>query len=272
MQEGNALRSAGDTYENYWLIDNSAQTNPHFLQSSYYAYDETIKGNVFEATGPGGDGDAILVSESKYPVVVTITNNIVLANGAGDTSGNPFSALGNGNVSIIFDHNTFFTGGQSAALGETYAGHKNMVRSFRSNIAWDNKPRGHMLADVGENDAVVDLVSGSAISNNAIFNVLSGSNGFGLNNLEFSNFPAQPSIDTDPQFVDITRNISSWAISQGYEASVRGALQVLQQGIHDGSNTMTVKSLIEYIRAGFRPQSSVLLGAGHDGKTIGAVE
>jgi len=271
MQDGNALRSAGDVYDSYWLIDNSAQTNPHFLQSSYYSYSEIISGNIFEATGPGGDGDAIIISESKEPVIVTIRNNIVLPNGSGETSGTPFSALGNENVTIIFDHNTFFAGSQSAALGETYAGRRGMVASFRSNIAWDSVSRGYLLADVGGNDTVVDLVSGAAVSNNAIFNILPGSNGFGLNHLEFSTIPTQPSVDLDPQFVDSTRNVVFWAASEGNSASIRGALDLLQQGIGEGADTKSVKSLVTFVRDGFRPQNSLLLGAGHDGKTIGAV-
>ena len=273
MQEGKALRSAGDIYDSYWLIDNAAETNPHFIQSSYYSFDEIFSGNIFEATGPGADGDAILIGESQKPVTITIEKNIVLPNGSNNTSGTPFSAQGNSNTAIYFDHNTFIAGIQSAAVGETYQGYAGMLKSFRSNIAWDSQVRGYLLADSGSNDAVIDLVPESALSNNAIFNILPGSNGFGLNNLEFSSNIQQLPFQIEPQFVDATRDISSWALSVGAtDGSVKAALLALQEGVHEGSSVKSVASLVDFVKKGFRPQNSALINAGHDGKTVGAVE
>jgi len=274
LQEGKALRSAGDVYDSYWLINNPAETNPHFIQTSYYSFDETIAGNIFEAIGPGGEGDGILIGEPKAKTLVVVRDNIVLPNGGKDTSGTLLSGLGNKFVTLVIEHNTYFTGAQGVVIGETYPGRPGMISSFRSNLAWDIRARGHLLIDIGRNDAVKDLVASSAISNNAAFRVKDGSNKFGYHQLEFSGaFAPEGEVRGDPSFVDNRRSIRSWARSRGERESVAGAIQLLREGVERGldGGGVTPSVLISWVRAGFEPKNAAFLRAGHDGVTIGAV-
>lgn len=272
LQKGKALRSAGDVFDSYWLIDNPKETNPHFIQTSYYSFDETISGNIFEATGPGGDGDSILIGEPKSKCTIVVRDNIVLPNGANDTSGTLLSSLGNKNVTLIVEHNTYFAGGQGVVVGETYPGHPGMIASFRSNLAWDVRARGYVLIDIGKNNVVKDLVAASNVSHNAAFNIKNGSNGFGFQQLEFSEpfFPVGE-LRSDPLFFDSRRSFRSWAATvDGGAGSVAGGLRVLRENIERGGN-VTPSVLMAWVKAGFVPTNPLFIGAGHDGATIGAV-
>jgi hypothetical protein len=274
LQDGKALRSAGDVYDSYWLIDNPAETNPHFIQTSYYSFDETISGNVFEATGPGGDGDSILIGEPKSKCQVVIRENIVLPNGDDNTSGTLLSSLGNKKVTLVVEHNTYFTGGQGVVVGETYSGHPGMIASFRSNLAWDTRERGYVLIDIGKNNIVRDYVAARNVSHNGAFNVKDGSNGFGFHQLEFSEpFAPIGMVRGDPLFVESSRSIRSWAGSVGENRSVSEALLVLRKNLEQGAEGgIKPSALIAWVKAGFMPQNSAFIGAGHDGATIGAVD
>jgi hypothetical protein len=274
VQKGKALRSAGDVSDSYWLIDNPKETNPHFVQTSYYPFDETISGNIFEATGPGGDGDSILIGEPKSKCTVVVRDNIVLPNGANDTSGTLLSSLGNKNITLVVEHNTYFAGSQGVVVGETYPGHPGMITSFRSNLAWDVRARGYVLIDIGKNDMVKDFVAASNVSHNAAFNIKDGSNGFGFHQLEFSEpFAPIGELRGDPLFLDSRRSLRSWGASvEGGEESVTGALRVLQENIErGGEGGVTPSALVAWVRAGFVPQNPLFVRAGHDGATIGAV-
>src|SRR5262249_50598520 len=109
-------RLVGNSSNNYWLFDNPSQVNPHFVQVASFANGTTIDGDIFEFNGADGNGDCILLGVPDRPTPVVIKNSLVLPNAAGEDSGTLFSALGNSNISIIAEHNTFFAGSQSAAV------------------------------------------------------------------------------------------------------------------------------------------------------------
>lgn len=262
---------AADSTNNYWLIDPAPgipDYNPHFLQALTWR-SSVIDGDIFEYTGTDDNGDCIGVANPPTPQTLTVRNCIVLPNKAGSTSGTLFSALGGPNAFIAADHNTYIAGIQGTSVGETYPGHTGMVKSFRSNIAWDTTPRGFLMYDSGPNEAVVDLVGATALDYNTGFNLIAN-----YADLEFSvGTPGVHDQNVDPQFVDPTRDIASWDKSLGGPGTVANAVaELAKRNDPSGFNpSYTLESLRLYVREGYRPRNSRLASAGHDGKTIGAV-
>lgn len=264
------LLLAGSTSGNYWYIDPplGVDLNPHFVQALTFGEME-IRGDIFEYGGADGNGDCVIVADPPMPALLTIQEVIVLPNAAGENSGTLFSALGGPNASILAEHNTYFTGSQGAAVGETYAGHRDMLQSFRSNIGWDHTPRGFLLFDSGTNNFVPDLIASGALGFNVAHNLWQR-----YGNLEFSSGAAGGGDqEIDPQFVDPTRNLAAWDLSLGGPGSVAHA--IAQLGARHSAQRYDARyspqSLIDFVRAGFRPQNPLLVGSAHDGGTIGAV-
>ena len=269
----NEIALSGPSSNNLWLTDGNLE-NVHFVQALTWNQTD-IDGDIFHFTGPDDQGDAIMPYDrgltARLPL--KITRVIVLPNGASKSSATLFSALGGAGVTIIADHNTYFTGTQGTAVGETYPGHAGMLQSFRSNIAWDTAANGYKVYDSGGDDTVVDLVSPGAADFNCGFNLLTGSNDRGYHHLEFSSgAPGAHDVDEDPQFVDPARNILTWDASLGGSGNLNSALDALSL-VNDASPVpgYTVKSLIDWIKAGFAPRNPHLQGAAHDGGDIGAV-
>lgn len=266
-QTTNDLNLNGPVTNSYSLYDNTGRANPHNWQPGTYAIGTyTIDGNIFEFTGTDTVGDVIVIGAPSIATTINILNNVYLPNASGDNSGNPFSALGNANCTINFTHNTYIIGSQGVAVGETYVGHAGMLGSFKSNLAWDTSPRGYLLYDSGTDNNVPDLVASGSADYNCGYNYLTGSNLKGYNDLEFtSGNPGAHDKNVNPSFVDSTRNFAKWDLSLGGAGTVAAALARIK------ADTSLIPGLISYVKAGFAPTNDALVGAGHDGKDIGAV-
>ena len=259
----------GPVTNNFFLYDEPTGTNVHFIQAQSTM---TISGNIFEFTGTDGVGDCITFGNPASAATLTINNNIFLPNAGGDDSGTPFSALGNANLTFSFDHNTFFSGQQGAAIGETYAGRSGMCTSMRSNIAYDTSARGYFVQDSGVNDAVSDYVTSANLNYNTAYNTLSGSNGNGVNNLEFSSgSPGANNVNQNPQFFDSSRDAAAYNAAQGGAGTIAALRTEMKKRNDTGHNAAyTPPLLIAWVKDGFRPGNVALRNAGHDGVTIGA--
>ncbi len=80
-------------------------------------------------------------------------------------------------------------------------------------------------------------------------------------------------VNTNPNFVDPTRNLQTWSVMKGYSASTDTyavqtyfALKAIQ-----ADPTLTKTDLIPWVRAGFAPKNVALHNAASDGTDIGAV-
>lgn len=266
----------GSMLDCFFLFNDSAATNPHFLQvASTAATPITVDGVFFEFDGSDPNGDCILIGTPAGARTVNIQNCIVLPNSGNDDSGTLVSALGNANITMAINKNTFIAGSAGGvAVGETYTGHAGMLSSFKNNLAWDTSARGYKLFDSGTNDSVSNLVTSANANYNGGYNLLAGSNLKGYNNLEFSSgSPGANDVTGDPQFVDSTRDLAKWSTSLGGLGTVASALTELKKR-NDASgynNSYTVPNLIAYIRAGFTPQNSIYDNTGESGVDIGAV-
>jgi len=262
---------AADSVDNYWLTDPApgvVDYNPHFVQALTWR-SSVIDGDIFEYTGTDDNGDCIGLANPPTPATLTIRRCLILPNGAGSTSGTLFSALGGPNATINAEHNTYIAGVQGTSVGETYPGHRGLVSSFKSNIAWDSSARGFLIYDSGPNEAVVDLVAAADADYNTSFKTLGD-----YSDLEFSvGSPGIHDVNVDPEFVDPTRDIAAWDKSLGGPGTAAHAFTQLAKR-NDGAgfdSRYTTTNLRSYVRAGFRPRNARLAGAGHDGQTIGAV-
>lgn len=262
---------------NYLFYNDSDATNPHFFWAAGFVANATqeIAGNVFDGDFSDNTGDCILIDTPAGAFTVDIHNNLFLPNAGGECCGTPFSALGNANITMSFNHNTCFVGSQACAVGETYAGHTGMLSSFKSNIFWDTANRGFKIYDSGADDAVTDLVASADADYNTGFTLSAagGAKAYGAAasgaDLEFSSgSPGANDIDEDPQFHDDSRNLAAWDASLGGAGTVAGALT----GLAAQSAGYTVADLLTYVKDGFKVANSNLENAGHDSATIGAFD
>lgn len=271
---GNLIRStsgsgytyAGDTTNNYFFMNNSAQTNPHYFQTALNV-DTTHDGNVIEFDGADDQGDGYLIHAPGSAATVTIQNNLFLCGTSTNGIGTLFSALGGTNVTIAANHNTWCVGSQGTAVGETYAGRTGLVSSFQSNIGWNQAASaGYLMFDSGADDNISDLISSSNFDFNLRYNLLGVES-----NLEFSaGTPNSNGWNEDPQFVDDTRDLADWDSSLGGLGTAANALDELRlRNDSSWDSNYNIAALVTYVKGGFAVQNSNLEDAGHDSVTVG---
>jgi hypothetical protein len=82
---------------------------------------------------------------------------------------------------------------------------------------------------------------------------------------------AHDKANTDPQFVDSTRCIEAWAVTQG-SMSKTDAGKLQDAFAYCAANpTVQIPSLVTWVKNGFVVKNPALKNAGHDGVTIGAM-
>jgi hypothetical protein len=268
----------GDVIDEFWYYDSGAKANPHFMfiGGDNATTTQTVSGVIFEARTPDAQGDCMLVSEKPSATTINISQCIGLPNSANDCSGTLVSALGNANTTLTIENCTHFCGSQpGVAVGETFAGFTSMFSSIRGNIFHDSAGgRSYKVADSGTNDTVSDLVSSANLDYNCGYNMLAGSNLKGYNNLEFSSgTPGSNDVDTNPNFVDSSRDLASWDASLGGAGTGASAITELRKlNDSDYNSNYSIDNLLDYIRAGLKPSSSSLQASSFDGSSIGAVQ
>lgn len=273
---------AGDV-SNSFVFNNHDDINPHGIYATFDTFDYVFDGMIFEHSGSNGEGDMILVGSPTQAQTVTVRNCIVLPNSVGGHSGTLITHMGSINHTSRIHNNTFITATDSGgiAVGETYLGHAGQIEYCRNNIAWDTTPRNYLIRDYGVNDNIPDLVSAANLDYNCIYNQLTGTNGPGYDQLEFSSgTPGQNDVLANPYFTDSTRDLAKWAEevlgATGDEPTKHLAAMAALQAVNnpndpDYNASATVANLLSYIRAGFTPNNQSLRGAAHDGGDIGAV-
>lgn len=256
-----AVTIYGTATDCYWFKE--SVDNPHFLGLAD-SLSTNVTGTVFEYAGTHTNGDCILVNAGTVAVSRTISGCIVLPNGAGDTSGTLFSALGDADVTFTANHNTYFNNvsGTGPAIAETYTGHSGMLASFRSNLSWsDAANEAHIIQDSGTNDAVSGYITNFGY--NGIWNPRSPS--YDLAAGTFTNDYTANDVTGDPDFVDETRDLASWDASLGGAGTASAALARI------AADPMLIDDCVTWVKAGFVVRNSAFNGTAHDGGVIGAM-
>lgn len=269
---------AHDTKDNFIFYDNPTDYNPHYWEVLNFNRNVTVDGDIFDCncdvSSPAQEGDCILLDDTASSTcTVTIKNVIIVKAPSNRTVGTLFSALGNANSNVDAEHCTVHTGSQGAAVGETYAGHSGMA-SVKSCIFWDETgAQGYKVYDSGGNESVTDLAPAADLNYNCGFNLATGSNLKGYNNLEFSSgSPGANDIVADPQFKNKNADLSTWDASLSGAGTDTNAITELKKINESGYNSAyNIPALIAYIRDAFTPQNISLKNAAHDGGDIGAV-
>lgn len=269
----------GDVDNCYWLEDH-ADGNPHGMGPATEG-DCEITNNVIASSCATGDqaGDMIMPPAWAAPHTCRVTGNIVLANAGGDNIGKLVSLLGNANVTVEIEHNTYFTvglGETAVTFGETYAGHAGMISRFRSNLAWGPGSSGMKLGHLTETSTPTDLADPDFVDYNAGWGIAAGSLGGGYNetNMTAPMFTGTRGVDwavndidgVDPQFIDPTRCLETWgAAIESTDGSLSQALAVL------ADDPSKIAGMISWVRTGFTPTNPAYETAGHDGVAPGAI-
>ncbi len=266
--------------DSYLLLDHTS-ANPqgltHASPNSGKVY--THDGTIFEYAGTSTEGEMIVVPTASAAWTLKVLRCITIPNSDGSQIGKLVSALGDVNVTIEFENNTYkvtsaSSGDSGLVLGVTYAGQADMVSKFRSNLAWDDAAGGGFK--VTDASATVGMITEALCDFNAGYNVSAGIEGNGydtdLVGTEGTDFGANDVNDIAPNFVDDTRDMAAWDSSlggAGTRANAMVELAKLNLASHDAAYTPA--ALHAYVKAGFAPQASEYDGAAHDSGTIGAV-
>lgn len=251
-------------YQQNYIVFSGSTTNPHYVDVSTGG--NRITQNIFDSPdGTDGNGDSISFNQFGGAGTTTVDHNLIL-NASSTDVGTCISCLGGSNVAIDADHNTFH-GDFGLYVGETYAGHTDMLAHARSNLSYSTgNPAFIIRAEVG---VVQDLIHAANAHHNGVENPVSGT-GYGSSLSFSSGTPGASDVHGDPQLVDKTRNIKTWDTSIGGPGTVAHAADQIGTGAH------TIEEVLAYVRAGFVPQSAAYQAA-HDNVApsngwIGAVQ
>lgn len=292
----NVTWSAASVANSYVFFQNAgSSTNPHpcFFTTKNAV---TVDGLVIEVgdTVSSSDGDLFNVPAPASAMSYTIQNCLAIPKGGDPTkhAGQFCSALGGANVSVTLAHNLWVTsvlGGENGApsWGETYEGYAGIFASIRSNIAYGLGPGLGQIVTRRGLSTVSDGVAPGDCDYNCVKDPVSAAQPNGT-------YPGVPghydwavappasamfssvgglgshNIVGDPDFVDPSRNIATWAASQGSLGATYAA-RAADAELYLLADPTKIDSLLDHVRGGWTPRNTALRNAGHDGATIGPV-
>jgi hypothetical protein len=300
----NFIRKQGNTIltvpvpplmENTYLYhDDATGTDPHNWQVSAN-WSTTAQDNIIESSGPVvNQGDVFDVGGgAASPRNHVLRRNLVLKSLRGDgSSGFLVGALGGANISLTIEHNTAVGNSQPVYTGDAYNPHAGFIASLRSNL-FVSPDASQLWAITNRHDGGApnnDVVTASGYNNlygvrsgafTGVYNPNSGTYDYALGASDGTAYltpqtsaPNVGDLSVDPQFVDSSRRLITWAVARGYATSGQtiteketAAYTALQA---DPLNA--IPDLITWVRAGYAPTNAALDGTAHDGGDIGAVE
>ncbi len=192
-------------------------------------------------------------------------------------------------ATLSFDHNTVNSSGTAENgifhYGETFAGYPGVVTSVRSNIAWTTPGKTAGVKIIRANQFTIpDEVSAANADYNTGWGLTAGSYGKGYHSTTepgtIAMFtggvgtatPGAHDIDTNPGFLDRTRNLAAWSTHVGGAGTAVDALSRL------ATDPTLIAPMWAWVRQGFMPTNLALKGQGtavgsgtKDGSDIGAV-
>lgn len=261
-----------------YFADNTSASNPHlFTGLTGQTYNQAATDWVITGNWANDEGDGWLLGTAPTTDVTLTLRGIIMPPGPSDNGiATLISQLGDANTIFDVEHSTIAVEAQPAiAVGETYSGRTGTGASFKSNLVFNlGTTGGYLIADVGTNENVSDLIASSAITHNGAFN-LSGA----TNQLEFSSGTANANgVTTDPDFVDTTRRTVADYVD--FADATTGSTvndfiaKLARKNDSDWDTDYEIDTVLDWFRAGWTPQNSDYEAA-HDsnyGGWIGAVE
>ncbi len=235
---GDETVTGGDVTNSYFF--NAAGASDGFFLVSNYA-SETVSGNVFQYDGSDTDTVyAVGLSEGSFnPRVITVTDNVMTLNAAGDASGPILVAATNtsSDYPIVANvtHNTVPIGSYGGILisGAGTGERPGSLGEVQDNLFWTTGSAQYSAITNRFATPVTDVVNSNDITNNAYSSLaavpagtwndaadgtvystpMSGTTAPGGNDINLGTISDAQT--QGPMFVDPTRNLESWDASLG---------------------------------------------------------
>ena len=278
-QNGNDTNFYGDVVNSYFV--ETGDYNPHFIILANTTRNQLVDGVLLQYTGPGSDGDGVLVSSTAASLTHTVKRCIVVpkSGGSGVSSSTLVTYLASQTPpKTIVEHNTYpgSLGGEhgfqysEGVAGGTPAG---SVLSFRSNLFWApsviaGENHFNPFGTVNDNMTAPENITNNAAWNAGVTSRPGKSSDGGYYDIATTGaVPGANDVNVDPKFVDSARNFEKAAQAlYGADGTVAGTISALKV---DPANR--IPALIQWVRDGFAPTNRALKMAAHDGGDIGAV-
>ncbi len=261
---------AADEWEMHYFMSESNNSHGYALDETEQSFDGD--GYIFHPLGTGGaeTGDGLLTNSAQPAAltVVNLENYIAMQNRTGGTDPVALTVNGtnNGNLQVNLSKFVFRTSDTNASIVLAEAGNAgaNAV-SLQDGIFHGDPGAAHAIEfkDSDTPDAC------DQIANCGHHNIdTTGANG--IADVSMTTAPG-PLVTGDPQFVDDTRDVISYATSLGLAGTVDGLFQeLLKLPSEPGRNaSATVEGLFAHIYAGYVPQAASYLTASSTGGPIG---
>jgi hypothetical protein len=276
-RSGSALLS--DQTDVYVCVNSDhASGNAHMLlvnQSRTYA----LAGTQFDNTMVAGeDTSDLYYGAQSLTQTVTITRMII---GKNPVTGSGAGVINPNSPDWRINHCSAWANGAMVMLGDLDLA-AGTVTQFKSN-AVKGVTSEHLLRYVHHNadpsaSGAPNVLTAAGATHNASTGLSVGQEGGGYNTYNTDGVPGTSDLfGTDPQWVDGTRNMGSWAVTRGYSVEGMGSAASIRAAYDDGweaikNDLSRIADLYDWREAGFAPTNAALEDAGHDAETIGAVE
>ena len=299
---GNGTIFPSNSARNYFVIANGTG-NPHFVAAYAMdsGVDNTISQSIFESQTPDlvDTGDCVILNATCCNgSKIVVKNCIVLPTGYSGATVHTgqlitvYSASTANNTSSqvqalrnTCNQNQTTVGGvgkrAAIAFAEASSGFADQVSAIKGNLAWAATANDGYLAE-RISGTVDGIITATGADNNWLWNIATGNNGRGYS--DRANSPAQDlwssgnadgsdaaaaGVDDNqgsgnPQFVDSTRNIATWATARGYGSTYADGVAAVK------ADRTRIRDLVNYVFEGFKIQSASAKAAAHDGMPVGA--
>ncbi len=257
----------------------TAKPNPHLLviDGDYMPAGGSFffSNNIIEAASEVDDGGDFLMLREKDALPITATGNILI-----DKTGGAF-INGSGGIAhpaiVSGENNTIYSNRRSQGyygfLARNESGGYFLPEGqlhLHKNIVYNTEPTSPKTAAVYLLKDDADQLT--TTDDNAFINLTDPYVGVTITgkSLGEEGFGKHDRINIDPQFVDPTRNLAAYDAHLGGEGTAEHAIAEFSRiADADYSGAYSVSGLLEYVRAGFRPQAAEYQL--NNGEYIGAV-
>ena len=156
---------------------------------------------------------------------------------------------------------------------ESYAGAANQISKVNNNLLWASTPNANSQIIWKNNiDAAANAIT--TADYNATYNLTKDPLYYDFVTGAYVNAPGAHDITANPNFVDPTRNIITWAATIDPTKNTPALIlaEMLKMNDDSGYNpAFSWSAYYTWVRAGFAPTNTALQGTGEGGVDIGAV-
>ena len=250
-----------------------------FSSPSTYVAPLLINGMVTERVEGGMEG-GIVVNLDASASANTITLNNVLdvpsyLDGVGSCNSLVVNETNNPNMRVsISGFTAKLTAANTGVFDfESYAGAANQISKVNNNLLWASTPNANSQIIWKNNiDAAANAIT--TADYNATYNLTKDPLYYDFVTGAYVNAPGAHDITANPNFVDPTRNIITWAATIDPTKNTPALIlaEMLKMNDDSGYNpAFSWSAYYTWVRAGFAPTNTALQGTGEGGVDIGAV-